>query len=66
MKTKHNSSRAGGFLSWKETGSRLTKNTPAGLRSVDLGPITMAEAQKAAWIHGVVLLVSGRIRGRYA
>jgi len=50
-----------GFLSWQEWGSRLTETTANGLRSVDLGCITIGEAEKKAYIHKAVLLVDGRV-----
>jgi len=50
-----------GFLSWNEWGSRMTKETDEGLRSVDLGPITIEAAQEKARLNGVRLLVNGRL-----
>ncbi len=53
-----------GFLTYRETGSRLTVKRATGLTSTDLGPITMAEAHQKAWFNGVPLIVNGRIKGR--
>lgn len=49
-----------GWVSWKESNSRMTLLTRSGLVSLDLGCITLGEAQKRAYINGVVLLVNGR------
>jgi len=56
--------RTGGFLSYKDEGSRMTYKTDRGLASIDLGRITFQEAHKKAWLHGLVLIANGRIRGR--
>jgi len=56
----------GGFLSYNESGSRLTRRTKDGLRSTDLGRISVDEAQKKAWFNGVPLIVNGCIRTREA
>jgi len=39
----------------------MTKETDEGLRSVDLGPITIEAAQEKARLNGVRLLVNGRL-----
>jgi len=53
-----------GFLSFKESGSRLVLKGTRGLSSTDLGRITFEAAHQKAWSSGVPLLVDGRIRGR--
>jgi len=53
-----------GFLSYRESGSRLTVRRESGLVSIDLGPITYPEAHQKAWFNGVPLVANGRIRGR--
>jgi len=62
--------RTPGFLSWKESGARLTIRQRQGdvsvLVSVDLGRISYEEARKKAWLHAVPLLSGGRILQRAA
>ena len=53
-----------GFLSFKESGSRLVLKGERGLSSIDLGRIEFKEAHQKSWAFGVPLLVNGRIRGR--
>lgn len=55
-----------GFITYRDNGSRMTIRSAAGLSSIDLGSIRLDEAQKRAWLHGLVLIVNGRIHRRLA
>lgn len=50
-----------GILSYSERGSRMTLKTARGLASIDLGRISIDEAQKKAWLQKLTLLINGRI-----
>jgi len=52
---------ARGFLSFQENRSRLTLVTVDGLRSADLGQVTIEKACAIASKHGVRVIKDGRI-----